>query len=201
MTPLENILSAVKLEEPERVPITSLEQEHAVAEAAISYKEFATDSWKMASTHIHSVERYGWDWVWVHVDDWIEFEAMGSPLRFFEDNVPQVEEYVVKDASDVDTMRIPDPLRDGRMPFFLGGIRLLSDEIGRKVMICGRVAAPFTSVTLMRGLTEGIVDLYRNPALFKKLLGIGFIIAEEFSKAQIERGAHAIWVGDCMASS
>jgi uroporphyrinogen decarboxylase len=200
-TPLDNILSAIRLEEPERAPVTSLEQEHAVAEAAVTYREFATDSWKMASTHIRNVERYGWDWVWAHVDDWIEFEAMGNRIRFFNDNVPQVEEYLVKSSADIDKARAPDPLKDGRMPFFLKAIGLLSAKIGGRVMICGRVAAPFTAVTLMRGLTDGIVELYRDPPSFRKLLGIGLKVAEEFGKAQIEMGAHAIWIGDCMSSS
>lgn len=201
LTPLENILSAVRLEEPERVPIITLEQEHAVAMAGIKYSEFATDPKKLAQTHLKTIRRHSLDWAWVHVDDWIEFEAMGNRVRFFDDKVPQAEEYAVKSESDMDKLRIPDPQRDGRMPLLLKGIRLLAKEMGNEIMICGRVAAPFSSVTLLRGLQTGVLDVYRNPQMVKKLLEVGFEVAKTFAEAQLEAGAHAIWVGDCMASS
>ncbi len=201
LTPLKNILSAVRLEEPERVPITTLEQEHAVAMAGIKYSEFATDPKKLAKTHLKAIRRYSLDWAWIHVDDWIEFEAMGNRVRFFDDKVPQAEEYAVKSESDLDRLRIPDPQREGRMPFLLKGIRILAQEMGNEIMICGRVAAPFSSVTLLRGLQTGVLDLYRNPQMVKKLLEVGFEVAKTFAKAQLEAGAHALWVGDCMASS
>jgi len=201
LTPLENILSAVRLEEPERVPITTLEQEHAVAMAGIKYSEFATDAQKLAQTHLKAIRRYSLDWAWIHVDDWIEFEAMGNRVRFFDDKVPQAEEYAVKSESDIEKLRIPNPQRDGRMPLFLKGIGLLAQEMGNEIMICGRVAAPFSSITLLRGLQTGVLDVYRNPQMVKKLLEVGFEVAKTFAEAQLEAGAHALWVGDCMASS
>jgi uroporphyrinogen decarboxylase len=200
-SPLENILSTVRLEEPERVPIITLEQEHAVSIMGIKYSEFATDPEKLAQTHLNVIRRYGLDWAWVHVDDWIEFEAMGNKIQFFDETVPQATEYAIKSESDIDKLKIPDPQRDGRMPYLLKGIKILAQKIGSDHMICGRVVAPFSSMTLLRGLQTGILDTYRNPQMVKRLLEVGFNVAKTYAEAQLEAGAHAIWVGDCMASS
>lgn len=97
-TPLENILSTVRLEEPARVPIITLEQEHSVSIMGIKYSEFATDPEKLAQTHLNVIRRYGLDWAWVHADDWIEFEAMGNKIQFFDETVPQATEYAVMHA-------------------------------------------------------------------------------------------------------
>lgn len=93
--PIDNILSAINLEEPERVAVTALEQEHAVALAGIKYSEFARDSKKLAKTHLLAIRRYRLDWTWIHVDDWIPYEPMGvkfgsSMTRFLHPRISQL---------------------------------------------------------------------------------------------------------------
>jgi uroporphyrinogen decarboxylase len=201
ITPLRNILEAISLEEPSRVPLTALEQEHAVKVANVSYADYARDSKIIAMVQKLAVKRYSLDMAWVHVDDWIEYEAMGDRLRFSYDNVPVCEEYAVKGEEDLDKLEIPDPSRDGRIPILLKGINLLSQEIGDEIMICGRVASAFSGMLLLRGLEQGLKDLYLNKRLVEKLLEIAHEVAKISAEAQIEAGAHALWIGDCLASS
>ena len=201
ITPLRNILEAISLEEPSRVPLTALEQEHAVKVANVSYADYARDSKIIAMVQKLAVKRYSLDMAWVHVDDWIEYEAMGDRLRFSYDNVPVCEEYAVKGEEDLDKLEIPDPRRDGRIPILLKGINLLSQEIGDEIMICGRVASAFSGMLLLRGLEQGLKDLYLNKRLVEKLLEIAHEVAKISAEAQIEAGAHALWIGDCLASS
>jgi uroporphyrinogen decarboxylase len=201
ITPLRNILEAISLEEPSRVPLTALEQEHAVKVANVSYADYARDSKIIAMVQKLAVKRYSLDMAWVHVDDWIEYEAMGDRLRFSYDNVPVCEEYTVKGEEDLDKLEIPDPSRDGRIPILLKGINLLSQEIGDEIMICGRVASAFSGMLLLRGLEQGLKDLYLNKRLVEKLLEIAHEVAKISAEAQIEAGAHALWIGDCLASS
>ncbi len=201
LTPLENMLSAITMEEPERVPIATLEQEYIVKLLGIKYSDYATSADVIAKAQIHAIKKYSLDYAWIHSDDWIEYEAMGNKVRYFDDAVPTCEDYAVKTAEDADRLRIPDPKKDGRMPMFLQAIEKLSQELGGEVMICGRVAAPFTGMLLLRGLETGLKDLYMNKTLVEKLLDIAYQVASEFAKAQIQSGAHALWVGDCMATT
>ncbi|MEM3608119.1 MAG: uroporphyrinogen decarboxylase family protein [Candidatus Bathyarchaeia archaeon] len=201
ITPLRNILEAINLEEPSRIPLTALEQEHAVKIAGVSYADYARDPKVIAMVQKLAVKKYSLDMAWVHVDDWIEYEAMGDRLRFSYENVPVCEEYVVKGEEDLDKLEIPDPNRDGRIPVLLEGINLLSREIGDQIMICGRVASAFSGMLLLRGLEQGLKDLYLNKGLVEKLLKIAHEVAKVSAEAQVRAGAHALWIGDCLASS
>jgi len=189
------------MEEPERVPVATLEQEHAVRLLGIRYSDYATDPAVLAKTQLFVIGKYSLDFAWIHSDDWIEYEAMGNKIKFFDDAVPTCEEYVVKMAEDADKLQIPDPSQDGRMPFFLKAIEMLAKEIGDRIMICGRVAAPFTGMLLLRGLEAGLKELYVNKPLVDTLLEKAYQVAKIFAEAQIEAGAHALWVGDCMATT
>ncbi len=201
VTPLQNILDTINMEEPQRIPLTSLEQEHAVKVAGISYADYARNSKMITKIQELAVRKYSLDMAWVHVDDWIEYEAMGDKLRFFDDNVPQCEDYIIKNEEDVDKLQVPDFKRDGRIPIFLDGIRHLSNNIGKKVMICGRVASAFTGALLLRGFAQGLKDLYSNKQLIEKLCRTAHDVAKISAEAQLEAGAHALWIGDCLASS
>ena len=201
LTPLENILTAIRMEEPERVPVATLEQEHAVKLLGIRYSDYATDPNVLAKTQLFVIDKYSLDFAWIHSDDWIEYEAMGNKVRFFDDTVPTCEEYAVKTAEDADRLQVPDPSRDGRMPSFLKAIETLAKEIGDRIMICGRVAAPFTGMLLLRGLETGLKDLYVNKPLVDTLVEKAYQVAKIFAEEQIKAGAHALWVGDCMATT
>lgn len=198
--PIDNILSAIKLEEPERVAVTALEQEHAVALAGIKYSEFARDPKKMAETHLLAIRRYRLDWAWIHVDDWIPYEPMGVKVRFFDDKVPTSEDFAVKSEADIDKLEVPD-VKDGRIPVILEGIKLLRELTHNEIMVCGAAACPFSAATLLRGLMAGLIDMYRAPEVFRRLMDVGLEVANVYVEAQLDAGAHAIWVGDCMASS
>jgi uroporphyrinogen decarboxylase len=201
VTPLQNMLNTINLEEPDRIPITTIEQEHAVKVAGISYADYARQSKMILKIQKLAVQKYSLDMAWVHVDDWIEYEAMGNKLRFFDDNVPQCEDYVIKSEEDVDNLQVPDCKRDGRIPEFLEGITLLSKDIGKQVMICGRIASAFTGALLLRGLEQGLKDLYTNISLLEKLLRKAHEVAKISAKAQVDAGVHTLWIGDCLASS
>ncbi|MEM4246208.1 MAG: uroporphyrinogen decarboxylase family protein [Candidatus Bathyarchaeia archaeon] len=201
LTPLENIMDAINMEEPPRVPLATLEQEFAVKTLGILYRDYATDAETIAKTQLFAIRRYSLDFAWIHSDDWIEYEAMGNKVRYFDDAVPTCEEYAVKSPEDADRLELPDPRRDGRMPMLLKAVERLADELKNRVMICGRVAAPFTGMLLLRGLEAGLKDLYMNKALAERLMEVAYKVAREFAEAQILAGAHALWIGDCMATS
>lgn len=201
VTPLENMLTAIKMEEPSRIPIATLEQEHAVKLAGVQYWEYAKDPKIVARVQMNAIQKYGLDFAWIHIDDWIEYEALGDEVRFFETAVPTCEKYAVKDESDLNKLKIPDTSKDGRIPVLIEATKIISETVGNKILICGRVASAFTGMLLLRGLEDGLKDLYTNPSLAEKLMRIAHEVAETMAIAQIEAGAHALWIGDCLATS
>jgi len=82
----------------------------------------------------------------------------------------------------------------------LEAIQILSDK-RRDKMICGHIAAPFSMALLIGGIENCLIYLHENPALFKDLMEFSLENGINYAKAQIQAGAHAIWVGDVLASS
>jgi uroporphyrinogen decarboxylase len=201
LNPLENILAIINHKNPDRIPITMLETEHAIKIANVSYQKFATDPEILSSTLINSTIRYRYDWIWVYVSDWIEFESIGAKIEHNHIIPPKCIEFAIKDDTILDDIEMINPWEDDNMSVILRGIELIKKQIGDELMICGRVAFPFTSAILMRGINKGFIDLYRREEYFKKLMNLGLKLAISFSKAQLEAGAHALWVGDVFASS
>ena len=198
---MENLLATIRFQNPERIAVTMLETEHAIKIAGTTYQKFASDSQVLSATLIKSAKRYGYDWIWVYVSDWIEFECLGAKMVYEDVVPPRCVEFAVRDDTDVDRLQAPNPWGDGKMPVILHGLECMRDEVGHELMLCGRVACPFSAAILMRGIDKGYFDLYRRPEIFRKMLDLGLDIAVSFARAQLEAGAHALWVGDVFASS
>ncbi len=178
-----------------------LETEHAIKLAGTTYREFATKPEALSRALVKSVKRYAYDWIWVYITDWIEFECLGAKMEYEDVVPPRCVEFAVKDDTDINDLKAPNPWQDGKMPVILRGIEIMKKEVGSEIMLCGRVACPFSSAILMRGIERGFVDLYRRQDVFRKMMDLGLQIAISFGKAQLEAGAHALWVGDVFASS
>lgn len=87
------------------------------------------------------------------------------------------------------------------MPGFLAAINEIKENLGETICLTGRVAAPFSSVALLYGMEKALTLLVENPELFRKTAEFFVELMTEWAKAQIQAGADAIWVGDCVACS
>jgi len=63
------------------------------------------------------------------------------------------------------------------------------------------VAAPFSSVALLYGISEGLILLLDDPDLFRATADFFVELMSMWGIAQLDAGADAIWLGDCVASS
>ena len=87
------------------------------------------------------------------------------------------------------------------MPEKLKAIRFLREHFGDKVLVEGSCAAPYSSVGLLFGLEEAMMLALTQPDLLAEACDFFVELQSRYIKAQIEAGAHAIWVGDCNAFS
>jgi len=98
-------------------------------------------------------------------------------------------------------MRLPDPDKDGRMPLHLQGLRSLKRHFGASRCVTGRIAAPFTAVSLVLGVQESLMLMIEDPQLFRDWMAWAERCNAVWAQAQIEAGADALWIGDCIATS
>ena len=67
---------------------------------------------------------------------------------------------VLEDLREIDDLKMPDPLKDGRICEWLETVERLKAAIGDHVFIMGRAdQGPFSLLCLLRGTQEFMVDL------------------------------------------
>ncbi|NLC58287.1 MAG: hypothetical protein GX774_15750 [Armatimonadetes bacterium] len=201
MTTIENIQACVDLRVPQRLPVFSLSQEFDAAYCGLRYADYIRDAETVVACQLRCIEAFGWDWCWLHLDDTLEFEPLGVGVKGGENVVPATTAYLPFDRQTLASLRVPDPRRSARMPLLLEAIAEVRAARGDQTCVTGRVAAPFSAVTLLFGMAETYLALMDDPQLVRDALQFAEEQALSWGLAQIEAGAHAIWYGDCNAST
>jgi len=201
MTVIENVQACVDLGVPYELPVFALSQEFDAKYAELTYGEYIRDANTIIETQLLVRERFGWDWFWLHIDDTLEFEPLGVEVAADDNVVPATVGYPPFDRENLRRLRVPNPKSDGRLPILLDAIAGLYEARGDKTCVTGRIAAPFTGVTLTFGMAETFLMMQDDPDLVRDAMKFAEELALEIGLAQIEAGAHAIWLGDCNAST
>jgi uroporphyrinogen decarboxylase len=199
---MDDVRTSVELGVPKRVPVFALSEEFDVKwYGKYEYEATCQDAGKIAETWAAAAEEFDYDWLWVQVDDCFEFEPLGigcygqgNILRATKDYLPPARETLRK-------LRVPDPQRDGRMPVKLDAIGRLRRRFGDRACIVGSNAGPFSSASLLFGLTQTLEMVYSDPGLLKEAIDFFVELQMRWGIAQLRAGAHAIWLGDCTAMS
>ncbi len=199
MALMDDLKAVCELRTPERLPIFCNSQEFDARYSGLTYAEYIADSETIVNAQARVIEHFGWDWSWLHVDDTLEFEPLGVGVQGGENVVPCTANYRPFDRATLGSLTVPDP-RSARMPLLLDAATGLRERFGNTKCITGRVAAPFSAVTLIFGMQESFYKLVDDPDLFTDALKFAEEQATSWGLAQIEAGCHAIWLGDCNAS-
>ena len=198
---LNDIKRCIGIEVPEQFPVLALTEEFDVAQAGMTYKEYASSEENAAKVHIQGIEKFDYDWACVYIDDCIEFEPLGVETICF-NNVPaSASRFLPAVQESISRLDIPDPMTAGRMPVQLGAIRRIRQRFGDSVLVCGRTPAPFSAVTLLYGIEQTMMLIYDEPKLLHDTMKFLLDVETSYAKAQIAAGVHALWIGDCSSSS
>lgn len=204
MTSLERCMAVLNKEVPDRVPVVPQSFLFACHEAGYKISEISRDGRKVAKTHVVCQEKYGYDGCVIDIDDASLAEACGAKVVFRDDEVATVDEHhpAVNTIREIEDLKLPDPLKDGRLPVWLEATRALVDEIGDNVFIMGRAdQGPFDLMCLLRG-TENIMTelMTEDEEVIVNALEWCTEAVLRFAKAQKDAGAHATSIGDAYAS-
>lgn len=199
---MDDIRTCVELGVPERVPVFALSEEFDIKWfGKYAYEEICQDGDKMAEAWIAATEEFGYDWVWLQVDDCFEFEPLGVGCHGEGNILRATKTYLPPAAETFRKLKVPNPLRDGRMPEKLKALKLVRRHFGDRACVTGGNAAPFSSACLLFGLTEALMMIHTEPDLLRSAIEFCVDLQIEWGLAQLDAGAHAIWLGDCNAMS
>jgi uroporphyrinogen decarboxylase len=199
---IDDVRRAIALEKPRRIPVFACSEEFDVKwHGRYTYEEVCQDGEKMAEVWIAAVEEFDYDWAWLQVDDCFEFEPLGVGTHGEGNILRATRDYLPTTRETLAGLRIPDPQTDGRMPEKLKAIRRVREHFGDRVLVEGSCAAPYSSVALLFGLEETMMLTVTDPDLVHEACEFFVDLQTRYIEAQIEAGAHAIWLGDCNAFS
>ncbi len=204
MTGLERCLAMLDGKAVDRVPVVPQTFMFAAETAGMRIGDINRDGKKMAESHRISQDKYGYDGCVIDIDDASLAEACGSRVIFDNPDEPAlVDEHnpLVSDLREVPDLKLPDPLKDGRLPAWLEATRELVDMIGDHVFIMGRAdQGPFDLLCLIRGTQNLMMELLtEDPKVIWAALDWCREANLIFAKAQKDAGAHATSIGDSYA--
>lgn len=199
---MDDIRKAIELKEPEKMPVFACSEEFDVKwYGKYTYEEVCQDGDKMAEVWMASIKEFDYDWAWLQIDDCFEFEPLGVGCVGRDNILRATKDYLPMKRETLDSLKIPDPKKDGRMPEKLKALTKVREHFGDSIMVTGSCAAPYSSVGLLYGLENAMILAMTDKKLLEDTCEFFVELQTQYVKAQYEAGAHAIWLGDCNAFS
>jgi uroporphyrinogen decarboxylase len=193
---------SIRLESPRQMPVLPIALDQIAANLAnISYRRYSTEAKALAECWSNAIDRFDLDWAGLFIDDLLEFEPLGIEVTDEEEIPRAVKRHLTATDDTRKSLKMPDPLTDGRMPMNLDAQRLLRNRWGQDILICSSIAAPFTAMTIVYGIAPVMMLLYDDPGFLKRSLPFFEELGCIWGKALVAAGADVIWLGDCSASS
>lgn len=176
---------------PPVIPFIPTIFEHSAKVIGVTPSVIAQDEDLLVKSQLASYELYGHDLISVGVDIYnVEYEALGAKIFFPEnEELPSTQDVLVKEESDLEKLKVPDPETAGRMPMFLNAVDRINKKVGNEVTVNGTIVGPFTLAAIMRGFENFIMDLVLNPEFAFKLMEFSNKVSLAYAKSFIDRGA------------
>jgi uroporphyrinogen decarboxylase len=191
MNSLERVVAAIKMEKPDRVPVTPLSISRSLRVLGYTTEACLYNPEKMAEAKVAASEKFDDDSCVAGTDLFVESECMGSKVTVYE-HTPVVTEYFLKEKSDIDKLRVPDPAKDGRMPVVCKEIELIKQKIGDTRVVVPVTGGPVTQASQLFGPEQLLIAMIEDPDWVHKLLRICTDVSLTYWNALIKAGAHAI---------
>jgi uroporphyrinogen decarboxylase len=203
ISPIERVRSAIELREGDRIPVVPEATYVSGKFLKMRFSEISKSAEMMAKALITAQREIGYDGIYAGWESSFNLvaEAMGCRMRVLEDGVPSIDDYVVKQPSDLDRVKIPDPRRDGRLPIHVETTRIIRKNVGGDIPIFTYVPGPLTLSGILRKTDLLMMDLIKNPGLVHTLNKMTTEASKSFALAKIESGADIVVAADPTAST
>ncbi len=201
LSPAKRVANALRVKRGDRVPILAFIQDHAARLANCSVKDLCQDSDKLLEAQKAVMSNYGFDNLTCPAEEiTIEAEALGCRLYFLDESVPVILDHPMRLPVDLYRLPVPDPEKDGRMPFVLETVEKLKEEFGKDVPLVGVVAGPLSLAIAIRGIRGVFYDIHMSEEFAKNVLNFCADVIADYADAVTAAGADIIYLADPWAS-
>jgi uroporphyrinogen decarboxylase len=188
MNSLERLIASSKGEPTDRVPVAPGIGHYAAVMAGKPLTQVAYDPELMAKVVLQSLERHGYDSISPITDYGLGTECMGSKVIIRDREQIFVSSFPVESNKDIARLRIPDPMKHGRMPVIIKCEQILVEKVGTCIGVNGGLAGPLSFAANLRGTGNILYDVVDRPELVHNLLEISLEAIKSFGEAQVIHG-------------
>jgi len=202
----ERFLTAIKRQQPDRVPLFDFLFQEPLYEASIGHKPGVYN----ARDAIACALALNHDAVWLpfggyngfqpkyldsdtYVDEW------GTTFRHNETSWPidAPIAYPIKSREDLAKYEVPDPTLPGRTAEIEIGCATEHDQLA----ITGGISGPFTTAWLLMGYEQICFTLYDDPGVLTEIFSFSNSYNMEAARLSVAAGCDAIWISDDLGDS
>lgn len=168
----------------DRVPVTVLPGPFCAGFAGVGLKEFLTNAASSAKAQVAFYERFRPDSAIVVNDVYLESEALGCELDFPEDDISHTKTPRLSDKGDLANLRVADPKRDGRLPYYLEVCERMAEALP-DAALGGSQAGPWNIAMNLRGHETLLMDTYDDPGFVHDLMRLATDTVKAFCEASL----------------
>ncbi|MGD2269725.1 MAG: uroporphyrinogen decarboxylase family protein [Desulfobacterales bacterium] len=193
------MVSALKRLYADRLPLTVLTGPYCSRLAHYTIKEILTDAKKSVEAHLAFYHRFKPDSLIVYNDIYLEAEALGCKLEFFDDRTSHPKLLLLENKSQLARLKIPDPSKDGRIPYFMEVCQGVSSRVRKTATVGLGHSGPWNIAIHLRGVESLLMDTVDDPEFVHELMNFTTEVVKTVGDALIEAG-FAPSLGEAAAS-
>lgn len=182
------IISAIKRQYMDRLPTTVLIGPYCSKMTDYSVREILTDARKSAEAHLAFYDRFQPDSLIVYNDIYLELEAVGCELEFPEDDISHPKKTLLQEKSDLAKLKVPDPKKDGRLPYFIELCERVSTEVRKTGTMGLGHAGPWNLAVHLRGTEQILFESITDPDFVHELMRFTTEVVRTMGDALIDAG-------------
>lgn len=194
MNSIERVTMAINHQEPDRVPVYPLINSISRNYMGIDYAEWTKDPHKCAQSIIKATDELDVDVICTLVDLSVEAADWGMKVNYPADKAagPAKGKKFIRDTEDYEKVTVIDPRKTERMSKYIQLTKELYEAKGQEKPIVGFVFGPLGILSMLRGLSELMIDMFTDKELIFKALDNITETLLSFADELIDAGCHAI---------
>lgn len=182
------MMSAIRRKPLDRIPTTVLIGPYCAGLAGYSVREILIDAQKSAQAHLAFYDRFQPDSLIVYNDIYLELEALGCALEFPEDNISHPKGALLENKNNLAGLKIPDPRRDGRLPYFLELCERVAGQVRKDASVGLGHSGPWNLAMHLRGAEQFLVDSIQDPDFVHALMAFTTEVVKTLGDTLIDQG-------------
>ena len=190
MNSLQRIKLVLSGQKADRIPFVPAIYEHKAFLIGKTPSEVACDDELLFRAIMEEFNTYRADLLTIGLDVYnTEAEALGCRVKFYKTNdVPAIEKNILKDKISLDSLKIPNPLKDGRMPILIRAGKKILGKLGSEVEVRGAMSGPFSLASSLCGMEKLFMLTMEDPDYVKHLMRFCTEVLKVFGKAYLDVG-------------